>query len=139
MSTNPCVITVVQPTVGTVTTDCETVTVAVSDEVVTVKAGEVGAQGAPGTGGAWGTFVGDITTQADLQAQFDTKLDASGDQIQNFSEGNETLTFTAGAATLAVDTCENAQSFSLVANSAITTSGTPTVFKPRFLWWLTVQ
>lgn len=96
MSTNPCVITVVQPTVGTVEADCGAATVYVNDDEVTVQAGEVGAQGTPGTGGAWGTFVGDILTQLDLQAQFDTKLDSTDAQYSGISEAEVTHAFSGG-------------------------------------------
>lgn len=65
-----------------------------------------------------------------LVAQAIAALAGAGIVLVDYEEGSETLVFTAGAATLAVDTCRNIQRITLTQNSAITTSGTPELDKP---------
>jgi hypothetical protein len=77
------------------------------------------------------TLSGSNTGDQDLSVKFDK---SGGRDLEDFSEKRETLTFTAGAATLPVDTCDNSQTLTLIENSAITTSGVPVNNKPITLW-----
>ena len=63
-------------------------------------------------------------TSTNLQASTDARLLKSGDTIANVSESTSSVTFTAGAGSLNVETCDNIVYGEVTQNSTLTLTGT---------------